>query len=104
MLIAICRRIPYDVALKRNHGACAALLNPSSAEPLVWPSPLKFISELDRDAKALLEAALMEANREREKKILKGTAYSLPSPVHSVDGIDDDISEVAYCAFFLVSV
>ncbi|XP_010920604.1 E3 ubiquitin-protein ligase XB3 isoform X1 [Elaeis guineensis] len=88
-------RIPYDVALKRNHGACAALLNPSSAEPLVWPSPLKFISELDRDAKALLEAALMEANREREKKILKGTAYSLPSPVHSVDGIDDDISEVS---------
>lgn len=41
----------------------------------------------------------MEANREREKKILKGTAYSLPSPVHSADGIDDDISEVAYSTF-----
>ncbi|CAD6273257.1 unnamed protein product [Miscanthus lutarioriparius] len=31
-------RIPYAVALKRNHEACAALLNPSSAEPMVWPS------------------------------------------------------------------
>ncbi|OAY74526.1 E3 ubiquitin-protein ligase XB3-like [Ananas comosus] len=88
-------RIPYEVALKRCHGACAALLNPSSAEPLVWPSPLKFISELDPDAKALLEAALMEANREREKKILKGTRYSLPSPSRSDDGADDSISEAS---------
>lgn len=93
-MAGICRRIPYEVALKRCHGACAALLNPSSAEPLVWPSPLKFISELDPDAKALLEAALMEANREREKKILKGTRYSLPSPSRSDDGADDGISEV----------
>uniref|UniRef100_J3L8D0 RING-type E3 ubiquitin transferase n=2 Tax=Oryza brachyantha TaxID=4533 RepID=J3L8D0_ORYBR len=37
---------------------------------MVWPSPLKFIAELEADAKALLEAALMEANREREKRIL----------------------------------
>lgn len=96
MLVGICRRIPYAVAVKRNHGTCAALLDPTSAEPLVWPSPLKFINELDRDAKTLLEAALMEANREREKKILKGTAYSLPSPARSDVGIDDDISEVAY--------
>ncbi|XP_037425375.1 E3 ubiquitin-protein ligase XB3-like isoform X2 [Triticum dicoccoides] len=79
-------RIPYEVALKRGHAACAALLNPSSAEPLVWPSPLKFISELEPDAKALLEAALMEANREREKRILKGAKNSLPSPSHSDDG------------------
>ncbi|XP_072983338.1 E3 ubiquitin-protein ligase XB3-like [Typha latifolia] len=86
-------RIPYAVALKRNHGACAALLNPSSAEPLVWPSPLKFISELNPDAKALLEAALMEANREREKKILKGTRFSLPSPSYSDDVPDDASSE-----------
>jgi len=85
-------RIPYEVALKRGHGACAALLNPSAAEPLVWPSPLKFISELDPHAKALLEAALMEANREREKSILKGTKYSLPSPTHSDDGADDAAS------------
>ena len=97
MLIAICRRIPYDVALKQNHGACAALLNPSSAEPLVWPSPLKFMGELKPDAKALLEAALMDANREREKNILKGTTYSLPSPVHSEGEIDNDnASEVVH--------
>lgn len=82
------------VALKRNHGACAALLNPASAEPLVWPSPLKFISELEPEAKLLLEAALMEANKEREKNILKGTAYSLPSPLNSEDGMDDNVSEV----------
>ncbi|KAL5230097.1 hypothetical protein ABZP36_028873 [Zizania latifolia] len=89
-------RIPYSVALKRNHGACAALLNPSSAEPMVWPSPLKFISELDPEAKALLEAALMEANREREKKILNGTKYSLPSPSRYDDSADDDAcSEVS---------
>ncbi|KAK2643100.1 hypothetical protein Ddye_024863 [Dipteronia dyeriana] len=88
-------RIPYLVALKHKHGACAALLNPSSAEPLVWPSPLKFISELNQEAKALLEHALMEANKEREKNILKGTAYSLPSPSHSDVGADDSISEAS---------
>ncbi|RDX63012.1 putative E3 ubiquitin-protein ligase XBAT31 [Mucuna pruriens] len=86
-------RIPYMVALKHKHGACASLLNPTSAEPLVWPSPLKFISELNPEAKALLEQALMDANREREKNILKGSAYSLPSPSHS-DGVADDMSEV----------
>jgi E3 ubiquitin-protein ligase XBAT32/33 len=57
---------------------------------MVWPSPLKFISELDPEAKALLEAALMEANMEREKKILKDTKYSLQSPSHYDDSIDDD--------------
>ncbi|CAA7389675.1 unnamed protein product [Spirodela intermedia] len=86
-------RIPYAVALKRKHGACAALLNPSSAEPLVWPSPLKFISELNSDAKTLLERALMRANKEREKNILKGTSFSLPSPSHSDDEDDDDSSQ-----------
>ncbi|CAL5321243.1 unnamed protein product [Camellia sinensis] len=86
-------RIPYMVALKHKHVACAALLNPSSAEPLVWPSPLKFISELNAEAKALLEQALMEANREREKTILKGTDFSPPSPSYSDTGVDDNISE-----------
>ncbi|KAL9296611.1 hypothetical protein ACSQ67_022507 [Phaseolus vulgaris] len=71
-----------------------ALLNLSSAEPLVWPSSLKVISELNPDAKELLEQALMNANREREKNILKGSDYSLPSPAHS-DGTDDNISEVS---------
>lgn len=83
-------RIPYMVALRHSHSACAALLNPSSAEPIVWPSPLKFISELNDDAKALLERALMDANKEREKSILKGTSYTLPSPSHSEANIDDD--------------
>lgn len=80
--------------MKHKNGTCAALLNPSSAEPLVWPSPLKFISELNQEAKALLEHALMEANRGREKNILKGTAYSVSSPSHSDVGVDDGISEV----------
>lgn len=75
------------------HKACAALLNPSSAEPLVWPSPLKFISELNQDAKVLLERALMEANKEREKSILKGTGFAV-SPSHSDAGAESDISEV----------
>ncbi|XP_011042688.1 PREDICTED: putative E3 ubiquitin-protein ligase XBAT31 [Populus euphratica] len=100
-------RIPYVVALKHKNGMCAALLNPSSAEPLVWPSPLKFISELNQEAKALLECALMEANREREKNILKevnrereknmlkGSGHSLPSPSHSADGTDYNISEAS---------
>lgn len=89
-----CRRIPYTIALRYKHGACAALLNPSSAEPLVWPSPLKFISELNKEAKHLLECALMEANKEREKNILKGTTYSPPSPTNSDNEMDDNISEV----------
>ncbi|XAR59000.1 hypothetical protein NMG60_11014611 [Bertholletia excelsa] len=90
-------KIPYLVALKHKHGVCAALLNPSAPEPLVWPSPLKFISDLDGEAKALLEQALMDANRDREKNILKGTAYSLPSPSpsHSDAGMDDDVSEAS---------
>ncbi|XP_061373215.1 putative E3 ubiquitin-protein ligase XBAT31 isoform X2 [Gastrolobium bilobum] len=87
-------RIPYVVALKHRHGECAALLNLSSAEPLVWPSSLKVISELNPEAKALLERALMDANREREKNILKGSSRSLPSSSHS-DGVDDNISEVS---------
>jgi hypothetical protein len=82
--------------MKHKHGACGALLNPSSAEPLVWPSPLKFISELNDEAKLLLEQALMDANREREKTILKGTAYSLPSPSSFSDtASDDNMSEAS---------
>ncbi|XP_020585488.1 E3 ubiquitin-protein ligase XB3-like [Phalaenopsis equestris] len=83
-------RIPYVIALKRKH-LCAALLNPSAAEPLVWPSPLKFISELKPDVKLLLETALIEANKKREDKIFKGIVFALPSPEQSV--IDDDKSE-----------
>ncbi|KAM3231872.1 putative E3 ubiquitin-protein ligase XBAT31 [Capsicum annuum] len=99
-------RIPYTIAFRHKHGACAALLNPSSAEPLVWPSPLKFISELNEEAKHLLECALIEANKEREKNILKGTTYSPPSPTNSDNEMDDNVSEVItvqtsmkYCKF-----
>ncbi|CAN4121027.1 unnamed protein product [Withania somnifera] len=78
-------RIPYTVALRYHHGACAALLNPSSAEPLVWPSPLKFISQLNDEAKALLEQ------------------YSPPSPAQSDGGMDDNSevsdTEVCYICF-----
>lgn len=94
MILSLCRRIPYIVALKHKHGACAALLNPASAEPLVWPSPLKLISELNQEAKALLERALKDANKEREKSILKGISQSLPSLSHSDLGVSDDMSEV----------
>lgn len=94
-----CRRIPFTVALKHKNRACAALLNPAAAEPLVWPSPLKFISELNPDAKALLERALMEANMEREKAILKETVSSDPSPLNSDVDVDDKASEVT-CLFF----
>ncbi|KAG8053765.1 hypothetical protein GUJ93_ZPchr0001g31399 [Zizania palustris] len=89
-------RIAYAVALKRGHAACAALLNPSAAEPMVWPSPLKFIGELKADAKALLEAALMEANRGRERKILKGTRYCPPSPAHSAAGAEVDLCSICF--------
>lgn len=85
-------KIPYVVALKRRHGACAALLNPSAAEPLVWPKPLKFISELNPEAKALLERALMEANRKRENTVLKETDDS-PSTLPSDVAVYDDASE-----------
>ncbi|EAY78838.1 hypothetical protein OsI_33943 [Oryza sativa Indica Group] len=68
---------------------------------MVCPSPLKFIGELEPEAKALLEAALMEANREREKKILNGTKYSLPSPLPGDDSADDDacseVSDMELC-------
>uniref|UniRef100_A0ACD5WNI8 Uncharacterized protein n=1 Tax=Avena sativa TaxID=4498 RepID=A0ACD5WNI8_AVESA len=95
-------RIAYAVALKRGHGACAALLNPSAAEPMVWPSPLKFIGELEADARALLEAALADANMERENKILLnlkgGSKHSPPSPSSSSDAGADDEDEEELCS------
>lgn len=88
-------RIPYAVALKYKHSACAALLNPSSAEPLVWPTPWKFISQLNPEAKILLENALMEANRAREKNILFGAASSVSSSTDQEDIIEDNISNAS---------
>lgn len=80
------------VALKHKHDACAALLNPLAPEPLTWPSPLKFISELNPDAKSLLEKALIEANKKREKAILTETPCTA-QPLPYSSGIDDE-SEV----------
>lgn len=81
------------VAVKHKHDLCAALLNPLAPEPLIWPSPLKFISELNPDAKALLEKALIEANKRREKVILMESQCSLP-PLPGDGGIHDEESEV----------
>ncbi|XVE76356.1 hypothetical protein DITRI_Ditri12bG0165600 [Diplodiscus trichospermus] len=88
-------RIPYVIALKHKHEACAALLNPASAEPLVWPLPLRFISDLNPEAKELLEKALMESNREREKAILKETIQELPSASGYEVEADDTASEAS---------
>ncbi|KAJ8537792.1 hypothetical protein K7X08_014332 [Anisodus acutangulus] len=62
----ITKRTPYMVALKYKHEACAALLNPSSPEPLTWPLPLK------------------------EKLLLEKTAVSHTSPSHCDSGLDLD--------------
>ena len=90
------RKIPYTVALKNKPGSWVSLLNPSSAEPLVWSSPLKFISEINAEEKAMLEQALMEANRKKGKNIFKGRAYLLPSRSYSDTEIDDNSSKVIY--------
>ncbi|KAE8783932.1 hypothetical protein D1007_42573 [Hordeum vulgare] len=50
-------RIAYSVATKRGHGACMALLNPAATEPMVWPSPLKFIGELGAKTMAPLSSS-----------------------------------------------
>ncbi|OIW01018.1 hypothetical protein TanjilG_14201 [Lupinus angustifolius] len=85
-------RIPFSVALKYKHKACAALLDPSYASMLVWPSPLKVISELNQETKALLEKALLEANMERENTLLM-EADMPPSPLHPASKDDDIASE-----------
>jgi len=46
---------------------CAAILNPDVVEPMVWPSPWKFISNLEPQTKMILQAALVATNQEREK-------------------------------------
>ena len=80
--------------MKHKHEACASLLNPASAEPLVWPLPLRFISDLNPEAKELLEKALVEANTEREKSISKETIHALPSASDYEVEADDTTSEV----------
>ena len=62
--------MPFYIAMKYRNFACAALLNPMIAEPLVWPSPWKFMNDLDPEARVLLEAALAQATHAWEKRIL----------------------------------
>ena len=64
------RHTPFYIATKHRNMACAALLNPLTSEPLVWPSPWKFMNNLDPEAKVLLEMALAQANDAWEKQIL----------------------------------
>jgi hypothetical protein len=66
-----------------------------SVEPVVWSSTLKFIRELKLNTKVLLEAALLEANGRRGRRMLKGTKNALPSHSDDDGGAHDaTISEV----------
>lgn len=65
---------PYVVAANRGNLACAAILNPSAAEPMVWPSPLKFMRELEPETRSILQAALAKANEKRKSLILQRRA------------------------------
>lgn len=56
---------PFMLAAHRGNLACAAILNPSAAEPMVWPSPLKFMQELEPETRSILQAALTQVNRAR---------------------------------------
>lgn len=63
----------------------------------MWPAPLKFISDLNPEARTLLEKALIAANKDRERVILRDTMNSFSSsPVHSDSGLAEDISEVTF--------
>lgn len=65
---------PYVVAANRGNLGCAAILNPSAAEPMVWPSPLKFMRELEPETRSILQAALAKANETRKSLILQRRA------------------------------
>eukprot|EP01018_Ginkgo_biloba_P002325 Gb_29663 [translate_table: standard] len=57
---------PYGIALKHGYVACARMLNPNVAEPLVWPSPCKLMSDLEPKVKTVLKDALAAANQEKQ--------------------------------------
>ncbi|KAI5071106.1 hypothetical protein GOP47_0013357 [Adiantum capillus-veneris] len=93
---------PFFIAMKYNNIACASLLNPHAAEPLVWPCPWKFMSDLDSEAKALLEAALIQANDAWEKKLfaphnLSTDADSSKGKTESLNEVEVDDEEVEMC-------
>lgn len=97
---------PFFIAMKYNNLACASLLNPLSAEPLIWPSPWKFMSDLDPEAKALLEAALIQANDAWEKKLFSSHSVTTEndSPKEKAElaievEVDDDEVEMCCICF-----
>ncbi|GAB2235666.1 hypothetical protein Droror1_Dr00026099 [Drosera rotundifolia] len=91
-------RTPYMIALKFKYLDCAALLNPLSPEPLTWPSSLKLINELNPEAKSLLEKALIEANKKREKSVLKGLeALTSPGDLDTANDCLSEDSEIELC-------
>lgn len=89
-----CRRTPYAIATKHGHQACAAILNPSSAEPLVWPLQLRSMTDLNPEAKALLEKALLEKNFEREKASANQSTSALPLPSRPDAKVNENTLEV----------
>eukprot|EP00250_Pteridium_aquilinum_P009840 c18972_g1_i1 orf=1132-2403(+) len=84
---------PFCIAMKYHNKACAALLNPLTAEPLVWPSPWKFMSNLDPAAKVLLEAALAQANDAWEKRIISASKGFKANGDEGVTGPGDEIED-----------
>lgn len=91
---------PFFIAMKYHNTACATLLNPLTAEPLVWPSPWKFMSNLDPEAKLLLEAALAQANDDWEKRVFSARgSYGVNLHELSERGseAEDDEEEVELC-------
>ncbi|KAI5063262.1 hypothetical protein GOP47_0021809 [Adiantum capillus-veneris] len=91
---------PFLIAMKYHNTACATLLNPLTAEPLVWPSPWKFMRNLDPEAKVLLETALAQANDAWEKQIFSASgSYGVNTAdlmENNVD-VEDDQEEIELC-------
>ncbi|MCO5611492.1 hypothetical protein L7F22_065745 [Adiantum nelumboides] len=92
--------------MKYNNLLCASLLKPHTTEPLLWPSPWKFMSDLDLEAKGLLEAALIQANDAWEKKMF--APHNLSTDADSSKEktelsnkveVDDDKIEMCYVCF-----
>ncbi|MCO5567766.1 hypothetical protein L7F22_021461 [Adiantum nelumboides] len=91
---------PFYIAMKYHNTACATLLNPVTAEPLVWPSPWKFMRNLDPEAKYLLEAALAQANDAWEKQIFAASGSYVVNTADLTEmsvNAEDDEEEIDLC-------
>ncbi|KAH7433515.1 hypothetical protein KP509_07G072800 [Ceratopteris richardii] len=88
------RDTAYAVAAHRGYWACAAILNPSAAEPMVWPSPLKFMQELEPETRSTLQAALAQVNKAR---------FNVPSQIISASpnkSMASLLLKKVFCAHF----